>query len=283
VVLSGDGGDELFAGYDKYAVEAKERRYGLPSPLRKILHQVARVMPHGMKGRNLVRHMSLPHPQRYLDSLTLFRRTERRNLFQDDLYPMIFAHDPYLERKAFFKQHNEHWLSALQALDLKTYLPLDILTKVDRMSMAHSLEVRPALLDHKLLEFVATIPPEMLVHRGERKHIFKTAMRGLLPQEILSRPKQGFAVPLGRWFRGKLEGYVRDLLLSPRARQRGIIQPAYVERLLSLHSRGKELDLHLWTLISFELWCRTFLDRCPTQLQDIPVPANSCLLSSSVN
>jgi asparagine synthase (glutamine-hydrolysing) len=266
VVLSGDGGDELFAGYDKYVVEEKERRYRrLPSAIRKSMGIVAAGMPEGMRGRNFLHHYSLSDPERYLDGVTLFRRQDKQNLFQDEVLPMLSASDPYPERMDALKRVGKNWLSGLQSLDFRSYLPLDILTKVDRMSMAHSLEVRPPLLDHKLVEFAATIPPHMLLRNGETKHIFKSAMRGTLPQEILNRPKQGFAIPLGRWFRGGLNGYVRELLLSDRARQRGIFRPAYLEKLLDLHERGRELDLQLWTLISFELWCRMFLDQPPGQ------------------
>ncbi len=107
-------------------------------------------------------------------------------------------------------------------LDIKSYLPLDILTKVDRMSMAHSIETRVPLLDHKLVEFAATIPPEMNLHNGTTKYVLKQAMRGILPDGIIDRPKHGFAVPLGYWFRGKLGAYVRDLLLGESAKRRGL-------------------------------------------------------------
>ncbi len=148
----------------------------------------------------------------------------------------------------------------MQYLDLKSYLPLDILTKIDRMSMAHGLEARVPLLDHPLVEFAAAIPAGLKLRDGVTKSIFKRAMRGVLPDEVVDRRKQGFAVPLGRWFRGRLGPFVRDLLLSETCRRRGILDPACVERLLAQHERGRDLDLPLWTLISFELWCRTFLD-----------------------
>ena len=111
----------------------------------------------------------------------------------------------------------------------------------------------------------ATIPAEMRLKGTTGKYIFKKAMRGILPAETLERPKQGFAVPLGRWFRGQLRGYVRDLLLSDVCRRRGVLDPWYVERLLQRHQTGGDLDLHLWTLVSFELWCRTFLDPTPAR------------------
>jgi len=144
---------------------------------------------------------------------------------------------------------------------LRHSLPLDILTKVDRMSMAHSIEARVPLLDHKLVEFASTVPAELQLRKGRTKDLFKRALRGILPDEILDRPKHGFAVALGGWFRGQLGPVVRDLLLSDTCRRRGILNTAYIERLIRGHEQGQQLDFHLWTLISFELWCRTFLDR----------------------
>jgi asparagine synthase (glutamine-hydrolysing) len=132
------------------------------------------------------------------------------------------------------------------------------------MSMAHSLEARVPLLDHTLVEFAATIPAELRLRNGATKYLFKRAMRGILPDQIIDRPKHGFAVPLGRWFRGQLASFVRDLLLSETSRGRGILDTGYVGQLLDRHQRGRELDFQLWTLISFELWCRMFLDRAPT-------------------
>jgi asparagine synthase (glutamine-hydrolysing) len=262
VVLTGDGGDEVFAGYDKYSVEQKERRYRhIPSLLRSLLGTVGGLMAEGMKGRNFLRHMALNGSYRYLDALTLFDRNSRDALFQESAAERMLAEDPWQDLAACLAREDSHWLSAIQYLDMKTYLPLDILTKVDRMSMAHSLEARVPLLDHKLVEFAAAIPPGLKLHNGRTKHIFKQALEGILPESIIDRPKQGFAVPLGRWFRGELNGFVRDLLLSPTSRARNIFNPAYIEKLLLLQSRGRPLDLQLWTLISFELWCRTFLDR----------------------
>jgi asparagine synthase (glutamine-hydrolysing) len=129
------------------------------------------------------------------------------------------------------------------------------------MSMAHSLETRVPLLDHKLVEFAATIPPEFQIEGGVTKSVFKRAMAGVLPEGIVNRRKQGFAVPLNYWFRGKLGTYAHDLLLGTRTRQRGLFQPRAIENLLRQQTRGRDFDLHLWTLMSFELWARTFLDQ----------------------
>ena len=280
VVLSGDGGDELFAGYDKYRVEQRERRYWhLPGFARKALGVVGSRMREGAKGRNFLLHHSLSGWDRYFDSGSFFRDHERKQLLHPDVFAQVRNDDPMREARAWVARHQGSSLSAMQYLDLHTYLPLDILTKVDRMSMAHSLEVRVPLLDHKVIEFAATIPPEMNLKAGSGKLLFKKAMRGIIPDGVLDRPKRGFAVPLDSWFRGELEGFARDLLLSRRCIERNILNRAYVERLLDLHRGGRPLAFHLWTLISFEMWCRTFIDAqtqpCARNLPAVAVGASA--------
>jgi len=271
VALSGDGGDELFAGYDKYCVERRERRYRhVPAAVRSLLGRVGERLPEGARGRRFLRHIALDGTDRYLDAGTLFDAEAQTALFLEPAAERVLAVDPWKDLAASLGRGGDHWLSALQYTDIRNYLPLDILTKVDRMSMAHSLEVRVPLLDHKLVEFAATIPPALKLRGSNTKYIFKRAMRGILPDAIIDRRKQGFAVPLGHWFRGELNSFVRDLLLSPTAAARRIINPRYVEHLLALHEGGRPLDLQIWTLISFELWCRTFLDAPPAGLRNDP-------------
>jgi asparagine synthase (glutamine-hydrolysing) len=270
VVLSGDGGDELFAGYDKYLVERRERRNRfLPAPLRSLLRAAGNALPEGATGREMLRHLGRVGGDRYLDAGTLFREDQQRRLFQPEPRALLANGDAQEPLRRYLSTLDgrgdpdapAHWLSRLQLLDLETYLPLDILTKVDRMSMAHSIEARVPLLDHRLVELAARIPPELHLKGGRTKHVFKRALEGRLPAAILDRPKRGFAVPLGSWFRGGLGTFTRELLLSETSRQRGIFEPSYIEELLRLHDRGRPLDLQLWTLVSFELWCRRFLDR----------------------
>jgi len=275
VVLSGDGGDEVFAGYERYVVERRERRNRyLPAPLRAVMGAVGNALPEGTTGREFLRHMALVGMERYLDAGTLFRDDQKRRLFHAERWPAVGEYDPRAPARQALASGDDHWLSALQRLDFENYLPLDILTKVDRMSMAHSIEARVPLLDHVLVELAAKVPPDLRL-RGERtKHLFKRALEGWLPQTILERPKRGFAIPLGTWFRGRLADFVRELLLSPRARAREVFEPAYVERLLQLHEAGRPLDLQLWTLLSFELWCRAFLDRTTAAARrNRPAPA----------
>jgi len=263
VLLSGDGGDEIFGGYDKYVKSGAEQNQSIPAPLRFMLRLFADGLPDGAFGRHFLQHVSLKEPERYLDGSTLFRADEKRKLFRKEVLEHMTGYNPWQNGIESLGKRTGSWLSSIQNFDLDCYLPLDILTKVDRMSMAHSIETRAPLLDHKLVEFAATIPPDLKVRGSETKVLFKRAMKGLLPDEIINRPKRGFAIPLGHWFRGGLGHFVRDLLLSDKSRSRGIFDLKYIEDLLEFQNKGRELDLHIWTLISFELWCRTFLDRQP--------------------
>lgn len=260
VVLSGDGGDELFAGYDRYRVEARERmRERVPAIVRKSLGAIGAAMPEGMKGRNYLRHIALEGAERYVDAATLFRADARRRLYRPELAQQIAVAGTPLAVRKWPDSGDGHWLSRLQQLDIEGYLPLDILTKVDRMSMANSLEVRVPLLDYKLVEFAATIPAELLLRNGGGKYILKRVVRDMVPDAVLDRPKQGFSVPLGMWFQGGLAEVVRQLLLSSETRSSELLDTSYIEKLLAMHKRGRGLEMQLWTLISFELWYRRFL------------------------
>jgi asparagine synthase (glutamine-hydrolysing) len=273
VVLTGDGGDELFGGYDKYVTEERERGLArLPRPIRKFAGAIGDAMPEGMRGRRFLRHLSLDGAERYIDASMMFRADELRKLFQPDAYEHISQHDPRRHVLMHLGEFGRDWMSAIQYCDINTYLPLDILTKVDRMTMAHSIEARPPLLDHKLVEFAARIPARLKLRDGATKYLLKRAMRGLLPDDIIDRRKQGFAVPLAQWFRGELSGFARDLLFSQRSRERGLFNAAYIERLLRLHERGRDIDLQLWTLLSLELWCRCVLD-APVRRLETPARA----------
>jgi asparagine synthase (glutamine-hydrolysing) len=268
VVLSGDGGDELFGGYDKYRVEGRERRRQLPRWARGLLAAASERLPEGARGKRWLRHNSLDPDERYRDACSLFRAEERRALLSPALRAALEGEPAPLAGWPARAEPGDdgtplHWLSALQRGDLERYLPLDILTKVDRMSMAHSLEARVPLLDHRLVEFAATVPPELLLRGGIGKFLFKEAMRGRLPDGVLSRPKRGFAIPLGRWFRGPLGGFARDVVLSRRSLERGFFDPGAVARVANQPRPREDLGLELWTLLSLELWCRAFLDRAP--------------------
>jgi asparagine synthase (glutamine-hydrolysing) len=191
----------------------------------------------------------------------MFRADELRRLLHPDAFERIAAHDPVATAAGTFERFDADWLAAAQEWDLAAYLPQDILTKVDRMTMAHSIEARPPLIDHKLVEFAATLPARLRFRNGTTKYLLKQAVKDLVPATLINRPKHGFAVPLATWLRGELSDFARDILQSQAARQRGLFNAAHVERLLQLNQRGRDLDLQLWTILSLELWCRRFLDR----------------------
>jgi asparagine synthase (glutamine-hydrolysing) len=264
VVLSGDGGDEVFAGYDRYVVEAREREFDrVPRPLRRLAGAAGGALPDGTTGKRFLEHLALDGAHRYLDASMLFRAPELKRLLTKDAYHEVTRHNFMAGAQDALKEGPD-WLSSIQHFDLNAYLPQDILTKVDRMTMAHSLEARPPLIDHKLVEFAATIPARLRLRDGTTKYLFKKAMRGILPDQLIDRKKQGFAVPLAKWLRTDLATFARDVLLSPSAASRGVFNLQQVERMLALHDRGRDLDLQLWTILSVELWCRRFLDGSPS-------------------
>jgi asparagine synthase (glutamine-hydrolysing) len=265
VVLSGDGGDELFAGYTRYAVDRGRSGYArLPRVLRRGLMQpLSRSLPHGAWGRNYLHNVALDPLQRYLDSVSYFTSLNKRSLYSTDFRSQLnglnTAAALFEELGAQVKSGDP--LDSLLYLDSKTYLPGDILTKVDRMSMAASLEARVPLLDHKLIEFVTRIPSKFKMKGAETKQIFKRAVRGLVPDEILDRPKQGFGLPIQKWINQELRSYIRDVLLDRRTRERGYFDQDYVQVLLDEHERERrDHTSSLWALFMLELWHRTFMD-----------------------
>lgn len=264
VVLSGDGGDELFGGYDRYLphprVAAFDRWTGPVG--RHLAGATWRWVPHGRRGRNFLRHVSHGPRGRYLDSIAFFQPDEKAALLTGDLLRQIRgrgAEAPFAAR--FDRYERLAWPSQMMRMDFETYLPEDVLTKVDRMSMAHSIESRVPLLDHEVVLFAASLPAAMKIRGARRKHVFKQAAASLLPADVLARRKQGFGVPIGTWFRGRLRDVFVDILQSPRVRQRGYFEPSFVDRLIREHLSGqREHTLRLWQLLMFELWHRRYLD-----------------------
>ncbi|HEX7956556.1 MAG TPA: asparagine synthase (glutamine-hydrolyzing) [Pyrinomonadaceae bacterium] len=271
VSLSGDGGDELFAGYTRYALQQSRTAFGrVPRALREgLMRPISRRLPHGAWGRNYLYNVSLDPLARYLDSVSFMTALNKLSLYAGDFRARLNGGGGAPAR--LFREHaarvrSKDALDTLLYLDSKTYLPGDILTKVDRMSMAVSLEARVPLLDHKLIEFVTRMPAALKMRGGETKHVFKRAVRGLVPDEILDRPKQGFGLPIQRWINQELRERIRDGLFGERARGRGYFEPSYVRLLWEEHDRGRRDNTgHLWTLFMLELWHRTFMDEAPAR------------------
>jgi asparagine synthase (glutamine-hydrolysing) len=264
VVLSGDGGDELFGGYDRYfphpRVASFDRWTGPGS--RAVAAAVWPRLPHGATGKNFLRRVARNDHGRYLDQISFFQRDEKQALLATDLRRQIGDADAEARLSRHFDRLRAlPWHAQMMHFDFETYLPEDILVKVDRMSMAHSIESRVPLLDNEVLEYAARLPAGLKIHGGRRKHILKEAAKGLLPSAILDRRKQGFGVPIDVWFRSSSREMFANVLLSARARQRGYFEPRFVERLVREHETGRrDHAARLWALLVFELWHRRYLD-----------------------
>lgn len=266
VVLSGDGGDELFGGYDRYLPHPRVARFDrIPMPgLRTAASLAWPLLPHGARGKNFLRHVAQDASGRYVDSIVQFQADERAALYGDGARAALAARAEATLARHFDRFRALPHDSGMMRFDFETYLPEDVLTKVDRMSMAHSIESRVPLLDNKVIDFAATLPASLKIKNGRRKHILKETLRPLLPPGILDRRKQGFGIPLGNWFRGGLTGLFSDVLDAPKTKQRGYFEPAFVSRLLREHLAGeRDHTPRLWQLLVFELWHRQYLDKAP--------------------
>ena len=267
VALSGDGGDELFAGYDRYLVNLGRSQFGwIPSWMGKAYRKhVYRRVPWNVYGRRFSWNMTLSSRDRYLDGLAFLPALDReRELFSDEFLEMAECLTPPF--RSFQQYYDgapaEDSLSRLLYLDTKTYLPGDILTKVDRLSMAASLEARCPILDHEFVEWVAGLPLKYKFRDGTRKYIFKKlAERVGIPSALSHRRKAGFSMPLAHWMRHELKDSLLGILIEPRTLQRGYFKPAAIRALLDEHLRGRRNHPGaLWLLLVFELWHRNFLE-----------------------
>ena len=267
VALSGDAGDELFAGYDRYLTAMGRPKF---DPLHRWLgpiyrESIHRLIPAGTYGKNLAWNASLNDRDRYLDALSFFPALHReRDLFTPEfLRNAKTLPDPLSQwQRLYDDAPAKDRLSRLLYLDTKTYLNGDILTKVDRMSMATSLEVRVPMLDHEFVEWVTSLPVEWKFRAGARKHILKKlAERVGVPSYVVHRRKQGFQLPLVEWMRSEAKEKYWNILLEPRTLQRGYFKPTAVQALIEEHVRGRRnRSGMLWRMLVLELWHRNFVE-----------------------
>ena len=271
VALSGDAGDENFAGYSKYPVDVLEHqvRNWIPEIFRKtILAGIANIYPQWdwlpwyLRGKFFLTNVINTPERAAFRTVTSLTDDQQASLFSQDFQRTVRGYDPFsIVQRWYQKADTTDPLSRLQYVDMKNYMPDDILVKVDRMSMANSLEVRSPIIDHVFMEFVATLPSRLKLKGHQRKYIFKKAFEPYLPQDILYRKKQGFSVPLDRWFRNDLRDLVQDTLLSSHALQRGFFAPEYVTTMWKQHLSGhRNFGTNLWALLMFELWFRRFME-----------------------
>jgi asparagine synthase (glutamine-hydrolysing) len=271
VALNGDGGDECFAGYERYAaMQLAERYHKLPGVLRgPLIDQALGMLPSSETRRSRVRDAkrfiqaaSLPKVDRYVRWMSVFDSDAKHELYSD-----AFRHETELSQSSallepwFALANGAGVVDAALLADTMTYLPNDLLVKVDIATMAVSLEARSPFLDHKVMEFAASLPEKLKLRRLTTKYLLKRVLRRLLPSENLGRRKMGFGVPVGHWFRGKLEPFLRETILSDKALKRGLFRPEVVRRLVELHvRRERDHSHHLWTLLMLELWFQRFID-----------------------
>ena len=271
VALSGDGGDETFGGYRRYRLHLMEERMrsALPAAIRQPLfgmlgqlYPKADWAPRVLRAKTTFEGMARTSVQAYFHSMSILRAPMRAQLFSAAFRRELAGYDA----QRVFDFHaaragTDDPLALIQYLDMKTYLVGDINTKVDRASMAHSLEVREPLMDHKLIEWLATLPSSLKVRGGEGKFLLKKALQPQLPHEVLYRPKMGFAVPLARWFRGPLKQRVRDAVLGERLAATGWFERKYLAHLVEAHqNNSRDYSAPLWTLLMFEAFLRTGVD-----------------------
>jgi asparagine synthase (glutamine-hydrolysing) len=266
VALSGDGGDELWGGYSRHEVEQWESiaRQWIGPAGERVVGRLAGYLPLGLKGTRALRHLGLPPAQACAlkHGYGLFERSDRAALYSRDFALHVRDADPFVGlRRAYRACPSADPLDRALYVDVKTSLVDDILTKVDRMSMAVSLEAREPLLDHRLLEFAATVPSALKIKSGRRKYLLRRLLENRVPKAIVDRPKQGFAAPIAEWLRGPLRPTVDALLLDGRLRDRGLFDPPVVRRLWREHREGAQNHRHrLWSLVMLELWFRQFMD-----------------------
>jgi asparagine synthase (glutamine-hydrolysing) len=271
VALNGDAGDESFGGYDRYAASKIAERYKAPlSMINKILGAVIKKFPESTNRRDKASRIkrfldasSYNKDVRYSRLMSIFNESQRADAYSDYMRDEIKQNgrgDIFLT--AHKKAGTDDIIDAMLFTDLMTYMPGDLLPKVDIASMANSLEARSPFLDHKFLEFSAGIPSHMKIRGTATKYILKKALKGLLPDEILKREKMGFGVPIGRWFKEDLQDYVYGILLEPRSTARGYFKTEKIKGLLDAHKSGKANNgARIWSLLNLELWHRVFIDK----------------------
>ena len=281
VALSGDGGDELFAGYTRYlAVKFASRFDRLPGPLRRLITaKVWQRLPSGAGHRSLLRRgkrflaaLGESPEKRYLRWIGIFEESKRRDLYRPEFAAELGEFDAgEFLIQAYAECPNRDFVTRTTCADVLTYLPCDILTKVDIASMAYSLECRSPFLDQEVMELAARMPIEWKLSGNQGKQILLDTFADLLPPSIQRRSKMGFGVPLANWFRGELQQFLRDVLFDSRTLSRGLFEPSAVQRLFDEHVQSKTDHSHrLWALLCLELWQRMFLDsaeppaRCPS-------------------
>ena len=271
VALNGDGGDESFAGYERhFAMQISEKYYQIPKVFRKyLIESIASQIPSSTDFRNRLTRAkrflqagSLPREKRYTRWMSNFDWQAKEQLYTKRFFDEVAKHDSVQFIGKYFNENPRYSiLDATLLTDIQTYLPGDLLVKVDIASMAVSLEARSPFLDHKLMEFAASLPDNLKIKRREGKYLLKKIASRLVPKEVIYRQKMGFAVPISHWFRGEMSGFVEEHLLSEKAVERDLFNAKHIRRLIAEHKANKQDNSwKLWNLLILELWFQKFID-----------------------
>lgn len=271
IVLNGDGGDECFGGYERYLGNLLADSYQrLPWVLRRgLIEPASRLIPDALPRRNRLRQVKRflegarhPFAERYLRWVTYFTPAQKRELYAPEFREHLAGYEGRTWLRTRLEEAHQTGadpLDAVLSVDVGSYLPYDLLVKMDIATMANSLEARSPFLDHKVLEFTARLPREYKIRRLTQKYLLKVVGKKLLPPENVSRRKMGFGVPIADWMRGPMLPLLEDVLLSPQARTRTYLQTDSVRRLVQAHREGEQdYSAHLWALLWLELWFREF-------------------------
>ena len=272
VVLTGEGSDETLAGYGRYKKTILNMRLGgayqsaTPAPIRSLVRSGLEALPASRTRQRALRTF-LARPATlealYLDNFAVFSREQQSTLLAPALRARLTSEDPYATAMALMSSSDaKTLLDRLLYVDTKTYLH-ELLMKQDQMSMAASIESRVPFLDHPLVEWTARLPERLKLRGGTTKYILREAMRDVLPAEILTRGKMGFPVPIGAWFRGQFRGIIDELVLSPRALERGLFDAGTIRSLVSRHAAGEDHAERLWSLVNLEIWHRVVVEGEP--------------------
>jgi len=274
VALSGDGGDELFAGYPRYKAMQMAARLDQAGALRTVLASKAwQYLPSSARQKSRVRQwkrfsetLRMSPLRRYLDWVSIFNERRRGALYTDDFIAQLPGSDPIeFIQHPWRKVAGRDPVTAISLVDLQTYLVCDLMTKVDIASMAHSLECRQPFLDYRVVEFAASLPLSYKLHFGRGKRLLRRAFGPLIPSSIWNRRKMGFGVPLDHWFRGELKEMAHDVLLGPSVQDTGYFRGDEIARLVNEHMTGKfDHAYRLWALLVFEIWRRRWRESSPS-------------------
>ena len=274
VALNGDGGDESFAGYPRYrAAKLADYYQRMPVWLReKLVRGLVEKLPSSPQAKTFIRQLkrfleaiSLSPERRYARWVSFFDNRMKEELYSSHMKKASEGIDSFEHLEGIYREADgSDFLSRTLYVDIMTYLSDDLLVKIDIATMANSLEARSPFLDHKLMEFAASLPSQLKLRRLTSKYILKKSLRELLPSPIRRRSKMGFGVPISDWFRNELRGYLSGVLLSETSLRRGYFQEGYIRQLLNEHCQGRhDHGYRLWALLNLELWHRMFIDKIP--------------------